>query len=147
MVQWLRLHIPNAGHQGSIPVQGTRSHVPQLKKILWSQINNYFLLGKKKSKKKISLTFNTQLWSHLHSTLAFGKQAIIFCSWVFKIDSFACFISLKSEASQGQGSYLFIYLVSHPWHIAFSSHMTDCLATFCFLWPSLQNNEKHHTSK
>ena len=26
-VQWLRLHTPNVGGPGSIPVQGTRSHV------------------------------------------------------------------------------------------------------------------------
>ena len=26
MAQWLRLHTPNAGSQGSIPGQGTRSH-------------------------------------------------------------------------------------------------------------------------
>ena len=27
MVQWLRLHAPNAGAPGSIPAQGTRSHM------------------------------------------------------------------------------------------------------------------------
>ena len=31
MVQWLRLCAPNAGGLGSIPGQGTRSHMPQLK--------------------------------------------------------------------------------------------------------------------
>ncbi|TEA39679.1 hypothetical protein DBR06_SOUSAS3410146, partial [Sousa chinensis] len=31
VVQWLRLRAPNAGGLGSIPGQGTRSHVPQLK--------------------------------------------------------------------------------------------------------------------
>ena len=31
MVQWLRLHAPNAGGWGSIPGQGTRSHMPQLR--------------------------------------------------------------------------------------------------------------------
>ena len=31
MVQWLRLLAPNTGGLGSIPGQGTRSHVPQLK--------------------------------------------------------------------------------------------------------------------
>ena len=31
VVQWLRLHAPNAGGPGSIPGPGTRSHVPQLK--------------------------------------------------------------------------------------------------------------------
>ena len=31
VVPWLRLHAPNAGGLGSIPDQGTRSHMPQLK--------------------------------------------------------------------------------------------------------------------
>jgi len=31
MVQWLRLQAPNAGGQGSIPGQGTRSHMLQLR--------------------------------------------------------------------------------------------------------------------
>ena len=31
VVQWLRLCTPNAGGPGSIPGQGTRSHMPQLK--------------------------------------------------------------------------------------------------------------------
>ena len=31
MVQWLRLCAPNAGSLGSIPGQGTRSHMPQLR--------------------------------------------------------------------------------------------------------------------
>ena len=31
VVQWLRLHAPNAGGPGSIPGQGTRSHMPQLR--------------------------------------------------------------------------------------------------------------------
>ena len=31
VVQWLRLHAPNAGGPGSIPGQGTRSLMPQLK--------------------------------------------------------------------------------------------------------------------
>ena len=31
VVQWVRLCTPNAGGQGSIPGQGTRSHMPQLK--------------------------------------------------------------------------------------------------------------------
>ena len=29
VVQWLRLHAPNAGDPGLIPGQGTRSHMPQ----------------------------------------------------------------------------------------------------------------------
>ena len=46
VVQWLRLSAPNAGGPDSIPGQGTRSHMLQLKrfhmpqlKILGSQIN------------------------------------------------------------------------------------------------------------
>ena len=31
VVQWLRLYAPKAGAWGSIPGQGTRSHIPQLK--------------------------------------------------------------------------------------------------------------------
>ncbi|TEA40834.1 hypothetical protein DBR06_SOUSAS19710043, partial [Sousa chinensis] len=31
VVQWLRLHAPNAGGLGSIPGQGTRSPMPQLR--------------------------------------------------------------------------------------------------------------------
>ena len=31
VVQWLRLQAPNEGGQGSVPGQGTRSHVPQLR--------------------------------------------------------------------------------------------------------------------
>ena len=30
VVQWLRLHAPEAGSLGLIPGQGTRSHIPQL---------------------------------------------------------------------------------------------------------------------
>ena len=30
-VQWLRFHSPNAGGPGSIPGQGTGSHIPQLR--------------------------------------------------------------------------------------------------------------------
>ena len=60
LVQWLRLHTPNAGDQGSIPGQGTRSHMlqlrarmPQLKtpqaatKTRHSQINNFFFFKTK----------------------------------------------------------------------------------------------------
>ena len=31
VAQWLRLHAPNAGGQGSNPGQGTRSHMLQLR--------------------------------------------------------------------------------------------------------------------
>ena len=31
VVQWLTVHVPNAGNLGSIPGQGTRSHVLQVR--------------------------------------------------------------------------------------------------------------------
>ena len=48
VLQWLRLHAPNAGGPGSIPHRGTRSHMLQLKipraatKPQCSQIDKYF---------------------------------------------------------------------------------------------------------
>ncbi|TEA30806.1 hypothetical protein DBR06_SOUSAS4110278, partial [Sousa chinensis] len=38
VAQWLRRHAPNAGGQGLIPGQGTRSHVPQLR-VCMPQLN------------------------------------------------------------------------------------------------------------
>ena len=38
VVQWLRLHAPNTGGLGSIPSQGTRSYMLQLK-ILYAAMN------------------------------------------------------------------------------------------------------------
>ena len=55
MVQWLRLLAPKEGSPGSIPGQGIRSLLLQLKildvttKTQHSQINKYFLKRKKKS--------------------------------------------------------------------------------------------------
>ena len=67
VVQWLRLHAPNARGMGSIPGQGTRSHMPPLRvhmpqlKILHattkarcSQINKYFRKRKKEWVKRRS---------------------------------------------------------------------------------------------
>ena len=48
MVQWLRLHAPNAGGPGLIPDQGTRSHMLQLRPGIAKQIN---IKKKKKTKK------------------------------------------------------------------------------------------------
>jgi len=48
VIQWLRFHTPNAGGLCSIPGQGTKSHMPQLKipqvapKTWCSKINKYF---------------------------------------------------------------------------------------------------------
>ena len=41
-VQWLRLHAPNAGGLGLIPVQGTRSPMPQLNAIMKTWCSQIF---------------------------------------------------------------------------------------------------------
>ena len=46
MVQWLRLHAPNAGGPGSIPGQGARSHVPATKKIQHAAIKDLHAASK-----------------------------------------------------------------------------------------------------
>ena len=38
MIQWLRLCAPSAGGWGSIPAQGTRSHMPQLKILQFNSV-------------------------------------------------------------------------------------------------------------
>ena len=54
VIQWLRLHAPKARDPGSIPGQGTRSHMSQLKipcattKTWHKQINKYFLKKQRK---------------------------------------------------------------------------------------------------
>ena len=51
VVQWLRFRAPNAGDPGSIPGQGNRSHMLQLKILhaTTDQINKYVLKRKKKT--------------------------------------------------------------------------------------------------
>ena len=63
LAQWLRLWAPNAGDPGSIPGQGTRSHMLHATKTLLakiktqqSQVNKYL---KRKKKKWI---WRTRLW-------------------------------------------------------------------------------------
>ena len=75
MVQ-LRLGVPNAGGRGSIPSQGTRSHMPRLRAggwctatITWcSQINEIYFLKEQKempsSKKDVVLTQTLSLVSN-----------------------------------------------------------------------------------
>ena len=41
VIQWLRSRVPNAGGPSSIPSQGTRSHMPQLK-ILHTMTNTWY---------------------------------------------------------------------------------------------------------
>ena len=42
VVQWLRLGAPNAGNPGSIPGQGTRAHMPQVRSSTAQKSNKYF---------------------------------------------------------------------------------------------------------
>ena len=42
MVQRLRLHTPNARGPGSIPGQGTRAHMPQVRSSTAQKSNKYF---------------------------------------------------------------------------------------------------------
>ena len=54
MAQWLRLLTPNAGGLGSIPGQGTRSHVSQ-QKILCVTTKTGAAKERKKENSKISI--------------------------------------------------------------------------------------------
>ena len=58
VVQRLRLHAPNAGGPGSVPGQGTTSHMPQLRsKILHAATKNqHSQINIKKKKKDLSQT-------------------------------------------------------------------------------------------
>ena len=72
VIQWLRIRAPNAGGSGSIPGQGTRSHMPQASicmlqwkipcaatKTRWSQISK-INVKKEKMKKKCALWRNSE---------------------------------------------------------------------------------------
>ena len=45
-IQWLSLHAPNAGGLGSVPGQGTRSHMPQLRPEAAKSIHSFFFFFK-----------------------------------------------------------------------------------------------------
>ena len=83
-VQWLRLHAPNAGGWGSIPGQGTRSHMLQLRVCIlqlkipsaatetWcSQINLEEEVGKKKS---VLLRLHSQTLLQTSAAGSLGKK-------------------------------------------------------------------------
>ena len=76
VVQWLKLHAPNAGGPGSIPGQGNRPHPLRLKippmatkikdpraatKIQHSQINKYMFEKKGKGNHKMGKTFESHI--------------------------------------------------------------------------------------
>ena len=70
--QWLGLWAPNAGGPGSVPGQGARSCMPQLKiphdatKIWCSHINTYFLKNKILPNKKLQFAWNLALVQVCH---------------------------------------------------------------------------------
>ena len=73
VVQWLRLPTPNAGGLGSIPAQGTRSHMPRLKtlhattKSQHSQINKSICIlksGELKSSRSTTGTAASRVVPH-----------------------------------------------------------------------------------
>ena len=84
MVQWLKLQAPNAGGLGSIPGQGNRSHILQLRVHMLQlraatakQINKYF----KKFFKKRYLIFMIKDSDDQHEHLAkFYTQVLPFSS-------------------------------------------------------------------
>ena len=76
MVQWLRLCPPNAGGLGSIPGQGTRSQILQLKilhaaaKTQSNQINKYFL-------KTLIIKINNILMQYYKRKLSHGHHQMV----------------------------------------------------------------------
>ena len=67
MVQWLRLQASNAVGPGSIPGQGTKSHMPQLKVLMLQLIPNtpVFLSGKYEQRRLAGYS----PWSHKKSDM------------------------------------------------------------------------------
>ena len=63
VVQWLRLHAPNTGGLGSIPSQGTRSYMLQLK-ILYAAYMNILCAATKTHYSQINkqIFFKTCKW-------------------------------------------------------------------------------------
>ena len=87
MVQWLKLCSPNAGGLGSIPGQGTRSHMPkmgarklQLKKILgatrWIKDVTCCSWDLVEPKKQINILLKSSAWKHERGILEINKMSI-----------------------------------------------------------------------
>ena len=112
VVQWLRLHTANAGGLISIPGQGTRSHMPQLKDSACLSENRRFCVlqlrpsaakKKKKKKKKKKSCFQGQelLWSKYSNTWRYEGHIFIFHSTInTKWKKFFCLEYLSQNKDQ-----------------------------------------------
>ena len=64
VVQWLRLHAPNPEGLGSVPGQGTRPHIPQLKRFCMLQLRcNTAKIKINLKKKKCCCFLKSFYWS------------------------------------------------------------------------------------
>ena len=93
VVQWLRLSTPNARGLGSIPGQGTRSHVPQLKNPHATAKRSYMLHRRWKMLYATSKTWCNQRNKCFHkrsssSWLCTGGKMMI---WGGKMEFRCCF--------------------------------------------------------
>ena len=70
MVQWLRCCAPNAGGPGSIPGQGTRSCLPQLKILHTAMKIHVLQLRRSVVKEKVILKIKTVRDYHLWRTVS-----------------------------------------------------------------------------
>ena len=63
MVRWLQLHASNAGGPGSLPGQGTRSHMPQLTVYMpyLRPSTAKYIISKKKKKLREEIYLNNTL--------------------------------------------------------------------------------------
>ena len=94
MVQWLKLHAPNAGATGSIPGQGTRSCMPQLKslhattksprfttKTQCSQTYIYILKSERGAAEKVRVMRCEKYWISLYWLWRWKKSQVQECWW------------------------------------------------------------------
>ena len=96
VVQWLRLQAPNAGGLGSIPGQGTRFHMLQLKILnAATKLINKINMLKKKKKSSIPIALNQ--FSQLCLALFFcslGGDTVLILFIQLKKNSFIPFFLL-----------------------------------------------------
>ena len=93
VVQWLKLHTPNAGGPGSIPGQGTRSRMPQVKILHATTKNpachnqdpaqpNQSILKKKKKKQPTKSQPANKGWQSQHPIPP--SAPVLQCHWAHR---------------------------------------------------------------